>query len=180
MLLSDGEIREAVASGELLISPFDPTSDAVQPASVDLRLRPDLQVQSDAAILGIALDPEVVNVSDHLARYTDLVDISSGWDFKPGGFVLGRTMETIGLPWHLAGRVEGRSRLARLGVGVHVTAPKTDPGFHNSITLEIYNLGPWTLRLRAGMKICSLSVERLGRTAEHGYAGMFQGRRPAR
>ena len=109
MLLSDGEIREAVASGELLISPFDPTSDAVQPASVDLRLRPDLQVQSDAAILGIALDPEVVNVSDHLARYTDLVDISSGWDFKPGGFVLGRTLETIGLPCHLAGAWKGEA-----------------------------------------------------------------------
>ena len=115
-------------------------------------------------------------MSDHLQRYTELVDISNGWDFKPNSFIIGETVEVIGLPLDLAGRIEGRSRLARLGVGVHITAPKIDPGFHNTITLEIYNLGPWTLRLNAGMRICSLLVERLGKPAEQGYAGMFQGR----
>ena len=85
-------------------------------------------------------------------------------------------METVGLPFHLAGRVEGRSRLARLGVGVHITAPKIDPGFHNRITLEIYNLGPWTIELTGGMRICTLLVEKLNRPAMAGYAGIFQGR----
>lgn len=180
MLLSNAEIREAVESGELTLDPADFDGGALQPASVDLRLSAIIRVQRSEAIGGISVDPEELDVMDLLGRYTDTVDISGGWDFKPGGFVLGNTVETVGLPLDLAGRVEGRSRLARLGVGVHVTAPKIDPGFHNSITLEIYNLGPWTLRLTAGMKICSLSVERLGRAAEHGYAGMFQGRRPAR
>ncbi len=39
----------------------------------------------------------------------------------------------------------------------------------------MFNLGPWTIGLTANMRICSLVVERLGRTAEGGYQGMFQG-----
>lgn len=181
MLLSNAEIREAVDSGELTLDPVDFDGGALQPASVDLRLSAIIRVQRSEAIGGISVDPEKLDVMDLLERYTDPVDISpNGWDFEPGCFVLGNTIETVGLPLGLAGRVEGRSRLARLGVGVHVTAPKIDPGFHNSITLEIYNLGPWTVRLTAGMKICSLSVEKLGRAAKHGYAGVFQGNRQAR
>ena len=71
--------------------------------------------------------------------------------------------------------VEGKSSLARLGVGVHITAPKIDPGFNNSITLEMYNFGPFTVQLRKGMEICVLILERLGRPAKQGYSGQFQG-----
>ena len=113
-----------------------------------------------------------------LQNYTEDVDISASrppLELTPRQFVLGMTAETVGLPFDLAGRVEGRSRLARLGVGVHITAPKIDPGFRNRITLEIFNLGPWTIELTAGMQICTLLVERLGRPAESGYAGIFQG-----
>ena len=97
-------------------------------------------------------------------------------DLKPHQFMIGMTAETVGLPLNLAGRVEGRSRLARLGVGVHITAPKIDPGFRNRITLEIFNLGLWTIELTAGMRICTLLVERLSKPAKVGYEGIFQGR----
>ena len=40
MLLSDGELWEAIATGELLPTPFDPDSGNVQSAGIDLRLRP--------------------------------------------------------------------------------------------------------------------------------------------
>ncbi len=110
-----------------------------------------------------------------LRGYSEERDISDGWEFRPGRFAIGQTLETIRLPWHLSGRVEGRSRLARLGIGVHITAPKIDPGFDNRITLEIFNLGPWRIRLKAGMTICTLLVERLSELATQGYSGMFQG-----
>ena len=63
-----------------------------------------------------------------------------------------------------------------MGVGVHITAPKIDPGFHNRITLEIYNLGPWTIELTGGMRICTLLLEKLSRPVQQGYEGIFQGR----
>src|SRR5438132_8120272 len=56
---------------------------------------------------------------------------AEGFILKPGAFVLGWTEELIRLPHtsRLAARVEGRSSLARLGVGVHVTAPIIHAGF---------------------------------------------------
>ena len=177
MLLSDGEIKEAIANGDLA---FDPPleGEAIQPASIDLRLAPTIRVQSELPVLGVTLDPEALDVTRHIEAYTELKDLSGDgpWRLEPGRFIIGYTLERVSLPFHLGGRVEGRSRLARLGVGVHITAPKIDPGFHNQIALEIFNLGPWTIELKEGMRICTLLVEQLGRPAEVGYSGTFQGR----
>ena len=71
----------------------------------------------------------------YLEEHATKTDISvlGGFRLMPGDFVIGRTVETVGLSSLLSGRVEGRSRLARLGVGVHVTAPKIDPGTTKSL-----------------------------------------------
>lgn len=175
MLLSNGEIREAIASGELELGNVGTDSDSIQPASIDLHLDAAVRLQSAEPIPGITVHTDMVDISDLIVRHSTEVDISAGWRFAPGRFVIGQTVEIVKLPLHLSGRVEGRSRLARLGVGVHITAPKIDPGFHNHITLEMFNLGPWTIELKGGMTICTLLVERLGRPAESGYAGIFQG-----
>ena len=176
MLLSDSEIREAVESGHLVVEPFSVSN--LQAASLDLRLYPEIQVAGTEPVRGMTLDSESLNITDHINRYTDKVDISEVQTrrFEPGRFVIGQTLETIEIPVDLAGRVEGRSRLARLGVGVHLTAPKIDPGFRNPITLEMYNLGPWTIELRGGMTICTLLIEPLSRPVQDAYDGMFQGR----
>lgn len=175
MLLSDGEIRESLAAGDLIIEPLNDAN--IQYASVDLRLHEILHVQSREPVAGVSIDPELLQIRPFIQANTTEVDLSGEriWKLEPGGFVIGETLETVGFPLHLAGRVEGRSRLARLGVGVHITAPKIDPGFRNRITLEIFNLGPWAIELKAGMRICTLIVERLGRAAQAGYAGVFQG-----
>ena len=176
MLLSDGEIREAVESRHLGIEPFSVGN--IQSASIDLRLYWEIRAAGRDPVRGMTLDPETLNIQDHINRYTKLADISGEqtWRFEPGQFVIGQTLEWVEMPMDLAGRIEGRSRLARLGVGVHITAPKIDPGFRNRITLEMYNLGPWTIALSGGMTICTLMVERLSRPAREGYDGMFQGR----
>ena len=136
MLLSGDEILEAVEGKRLVIEPL--TEANLQPASIDLMLHHTIQVQRDTPVVGIKLNPETLDIQDHLERYTDNKDISEQpWEFKSHQFVIGRTVEIVGLPLDLAGRVEGRSRLARLGVGVHITAPKIDTGFKNQITLEI-------------------------------------------
>ena len=55
------------------------------------------------------------------------------------------------MPDSLMGLIEGRSSYARLGVTVHVTAPKIDPGFIGHITLEMANFGNAPVELRAGI-----------------------------
>ena len=71
------------------------------------------------------------------------------FDIEPRGFVLAQTLERVALPNDLMGLVEGRSSWARVGLSVHLTAPKIDPGFDGTITLEIANMGPATVQLVA-------------------------------
>jgi len=78
------------------------------------------------------------------------------------------------LPVHtrLAARVEGKSSLARFGLGVHITAPTIHSGFALPIRLEIMNHGYLPIRLREGMKICQLIFELTLGTPEKGFAPM--------
>lgn len=68
---------------------------------------------------------------------------------NPNHFVLAQTLERVHMPDSLMGFVEGRSSYARIGVSVHVTAPKIDPGFNGHITLEMANFGKLPVQLRA-------------------------------
>lgn len=63
--------------------------------------------------------------------------------------MLATTFERIQLPNDLMAWVEGRSTWARAGIGIHLTAPKIDPGFTGNIALEIVNMGPAGVELRS-------------------------------
>jgi len=152
MILSDDELKGALDSGELGISP---APEEFEPSSVDLHLDKLILKHSDEPVEGMNLDPTLLDISDHLTRYTEAASISEhGYLLGPGMFLIGRTFERVSLSNGIAGRVEGKSSLARLGMGVHITAPKIDPGFDNQITLEIFNLGPFTIKLSDQMKVC--------------------------
>ena len=86
----------------------------------------------------------------------------------PGEFVLGSTLEVCTLPDDLAGRLEGKSSLGRLGLLTHSTAGFIDPGFTGHITLELSNVANLPITLWPGMKIGQLCLLRLtspGRTS---------------
>ncbi|MYC28851.1 MAG: dCTP deaminase [Chloroflexi bacterium] len=176
MILSDLQILEMLDSGDLVITPFSSDSGSIQPASIDLRLGPTISDPGTNPVEGIYVDPNKLDVSSFIRSQSETRDISGEPLFlHPRQFVIGATLEHVTLSTRLGARVDGKSRLARLGVGVHITAPKIDPGFSNYITLEIFNLGPWTIMLQNEMEVCSLILEPLGRPALRGYEGAFQG-----
>jgi dCTP deaminase len=113
-----------------------------------------------------------------------------GHVIEPFSFLLGWTVERIQLPHtaRLAARVEGKSSLARLGLGVHVTAPTIHAGFGasedpqhlgSSIRLEMWNIGPFRIKLEKGMPICQLILEWVDGTPEKAYTGQFAVQGPA-
>jgi dCTP deaminase len=119
-------------------------------------------------------------------EHGETIDIpDGGYRLEPGTFHLGWTAEEIQLPpsARVAARVEGKSAMARLGVGVHVTAPTIHAGFGykprdpsypgTSLQLEIWNFGPLTIELKSGMRICQLILEEVHGTPEKGYEGKF-------
>jgi dCTP deaminase len=126
------------------------------------------------------LDPNHVDFSpeNSLADLTELVEIpAEGFALPCKTLFLGWTCEYIDLKTaaRLAGRVEGKSSLARLGLGVHITAPTIHSGFNGRIRLEIINHGGLPIRLRARMRICQLIFEATLGTPERGYKGQFSG-----
>ena len=87
--------------------------------------------------------------------------------------------ETIKLPIlsRVAARVEGKSSLARLGIGIHITAPTIHAGFEGPIQLEICNHGTVRVRLLVGMPVCQLIFEQTLGTPHKGYTGQFLGQK---
>lgn len=116
-----------------------------------------------------------VGFHQYMANYTQQTDIvtTGGFLLRPGDFIITETFERVHLSRLLSGRVEGRSRLARMGVGVHLTAPKIDPGFDTHITLELFHMGKRAVFLQYQASIWTLLVERLGIPSGNPYEGMF-------
>lgn len=168
MLLSDRDLRAALSTGELGVEPFDDS--LVQPASIDIRLDGLFRVFDNTRYTHI--DP--ARQQDEL---TTLVEPAPGDPFvlHPGEFVLGATLERCTLSDDLAGRLEGKSSLGRLGLLTHSTAGFIDPGFSGHITLELSNVANLPITLWPGMKIGQLCLFRLTSPAEHPYGSAAAG-----
>jgi dCTP deaminase len=170
MLLSDRDLLAEIDAGRLGIDPFDRT--LVQPSSVDVRLDRFFRVFNNYRYTHI--DP-----AEQQDDLTSLVESADGEPFvlHPGEFVLGSTFEVVTLPSDLAGRLEGKSSLGRLGLLTHSTAGFIDPGFTGHITLELSNVANLPITLWPGMKIGQLCLFRLSSAAEHPYGSAVYGSR---
>ena len=180
MILTDREIRIGIEGGSIIIDP-KPLSSAYSSTSVDLTLDPVFSIFKDQNQgLDIAIDPgkPEFNPEHLLGQLAEQITAGSdGYRLKPHTLVLASTAEYVDLrkSFRLAARVEGKSSLARIGLGVHVTAPTVHAGFDGRIRLEIVNHGKHPIILRGGMKICQLIFEQTLGTPEKGYAGRFAG-----
>lgn len=195
MILSDREIRAALARGALRITPV-PGDEAWSSTAVDLRLDKDLTLWKALGGHGVeaVVCPTSPEYDFHAVRdnYSEPIQVPpGGYVFRRQSFLLGWTVEKICLPHQsrLAARVEGKSSLARLGVGIHVTAPTIHAGFGykhgdpaypgSPLQLEMWNVGPLDVKLEAGMPICQLIFEIVDGTPEKGYEGRFSVQGPA-
>jgi dCTP deaminase len=148
MILSQSDLRKAVATGDI---GFSPSLEEKQwgEASVDLRL--GFQFTKIRKCDGIKFS---------LAEGLSTIGAMQIWDtrelkekdsfgkteqfyLEPGEFILAKTYEAITVPKNLIAHVEGRSTYARMGLSMHQTAPWIQPGWKNTpIILEIMNNGP--------------------------------------
>ena len=162
MILSDRTINEKLRSGELIIDPLG--ENAVQPASVDVRLDAEILVFRNSWRTHI----DVTQPADDVV---ERVYIEEGRPFllHPGQFALGSTLERVAIPNDVVARIEGKSSLARYGLLIHSTAGFVDPGWDGKLTLEFSNVGILGITLRAGMKIGHISFTQLTTPADNPY-----------
>lgn len=162
MIFSDRSIREAIAGGRIHIDPYDEAM--VQPSSIDLRCDSVFRVFENHKYA--LIDPKAPQED-----LTVTVSATEGQPFilHPGEFVLGSTLEVIGLADDVVARLEGKSSLGRIGLLIHSTAGFIDPGFRGQVTLELSNVANLPIAIYPGMKIGQVSFYELSTPADHPY-----------
>jgi dCTP deaminase len=186
MYLSDRDVQWAIERKLLIVeSPEGDRSPKVDPSSVDLRLDriDEAKVWDIAAYnkhVSIGGGDAVLHVGSDRYTYGDMsrfliappaqdlsnekqLVFSNGVEIfvRPGGFLLWQTKEKIGTPKvdpRYICFVDGKSTRARTGLLVHLTAPTIHAGWSGNVTLEIANLGPFTLGRKENDVIAQITV----------------------
>jgi dCTP deaminase len=164
-LLTHDAIIGEITRGTIMIEPrLDP--EQIRQASIDLRLGNVFRIfeKSD--------QPIAIREATNYQDFTKEI-IAEEITLHPQETVLGVTVEKITLPNNMVGWLEGRSRFARLGLLIHISAGLIQPGVSNKQVLEITNLSPNVMTLFAGEKICQLAFQRTEGSAN--YEGQFEG-----
>jgi dCTP deaminase len=167
MILSDRDIKKAIADGRITITPVPDFAVQLGSCSIDLKLGSRFRVFNHSKMPFI--DPNNPVQSETLMSE---ITVREGDPFilQPGDFVLATTRESFRLPDNLLARLEGRSSLGRLGIVVHSTASVFDPGWNGVVVMELGNLGRMPVALYPGMRICALTFEELSSPAEVPYS----------
>src|SRR3990167_5617420 len=160
MILSDRDIKEYIKRGHIEIS-----GDKlyIGPASVDLHLG------SKTKILVNKSEVIIDSKEDNSSMFEDFDFSEKGYiKIYPNEFYVMSTEERIKLDKNVAGFLQGRSSLARLGIQVHC-AGFFDPGFEGSAVLEVTNLTQSIIKLYPGMRICQMIFIPTLNSSEIGY-----------
>jgi dCTP deaminase len=161
MFLSDVDIEKGVASGAIVLEPFE--VERLQPASYDIRLGNTFLVNDAHSIQ--AIDP-----AKKIYPQTQTLTVPDGEEFvlHPGVSILGYTKEKFGSNEYLI-ELNGKSSLARIGLIVHNSASIVNPGHFLNMALELCNLNNVPIVLRPGMEIAQLTFSPLSSPSRQSY-----------
>ena len=163
VLTRDAILRE-LESGRLRLEPF--SMDQVGAASIDLHLGDELRVPTEVVNGPIDVTDEATPES-----FTRVIAFEKPYVLAPGHTVHGITRERLFLPPDLCAWIEGRSRIARLGLTVHVSSGFVQPGVSNHQVLEMSNVSGRALAIHPGIRICQIVLQRTEGSAV--YRGKF-------
>ncbi len=166
VVLTKDVILSKIRKNRIKIEPFNEAN--IGPASMDLTLGNEFRVFKSHIKEHFVTDEAAAERITKEVIIPDHETIS----IKPGELILGITREKITLPNNICGWLQGRSRFARLGLMVHITASLMQPGISNRQVLELYNASKVTLRIPPGIKICQFVFEECKGNAK--YSGRYK------
>lgn len=167
-ILPDWLIEQYIAQNKIKISSIDKNwQSSIDQVSIDFHLGGNIKLFKGGAYRFI--DTKRGLPDDAMEE----INLEEGDPFilEPGAFAIATTRESLKLPNDILGRLEGKSSLARLGILVHSTAARFDPGWDGAPVLELGNLGPKPAILYCGMPICAFTFEKLAAPVKMSYAG---------
>lgn len=176
MLLARNEILKLVKKRKIAITPFDESQ--VRDFTIQLHLGYLFRKPKKTRKL-IGKKEIIIEINEKTSSddyYYDKffekpIAIHDYFTLKPGEFALATTLEKVKLSNNIAGILDGKSKIARLGLFIHVSSQLVKPGIENITVLELYNAGPFIIKLRPGSQICQLSLHTISSNSK--YNGSF-------
>jgi dCTP deaminase len=166
MILSDKDIKKYIQEKKIIINPEPDFEKQLGPCSLDLHLGGSFKTFKPTQYPYLDLKRRT-----NFEEIMEEINIGDGGPFilQPKEFVIAVTKEEIILSNDIMGRLDGRSSLGRLGLVVHSTAARFDPGWKGKAVMELGNLGIMPIILFEGMRICAMTFETLSSPAEIPY-----------
>lgn len=166
----DWVIKEYIKKGTIKIDPLPKDwEENVDEVTIDFHLGNKLRVFTDEGLNTI--DTRYASKED-MESMLRLVELKPGQPFilTEHDFVIATTKERLTLPSDIIGHLHGKSSLARLGVVVHSTAARFDPGWDGHPVLEFGTfLKGKKLVIYEGSPICAFSFEKLPAPVSRSY-----------
>lgn len=184
MILPDYELKQWIVNGGIAGSDHY----EINPASVDLsfsgrfkrQINPDTDVWNLWRSLlhqpGEAIKAERIQAFIKGRRqWTGTLEADKFVIF-PDEVVLVDTNEVLTIPDNLAGLLQLKSSIGRMGLN-HLHSGWFDPGFCGTATLELHNVGLWPQVLERNQRIIQFILIRLTSPPERAYwqTGRYQG-----
>ncbi|HZM64115.1 MAG TPA: hypothetical protein VFB59_03215 [Candidatus Saccharimonadales bacterium] len=157
MILSNEQIRQAVAAEDIVITPYQP--DLLEGITYPLHL---------GDIISRPRTNKVINVSSDIVEIDSIPVGEEGYLLKPKDMVVWRTQERVRLSGRVVAEIDGRSRMALVGVMPVAASRFILPGSNEYQELEICNTGRNAVLLTSGLYIGKLLFHQVGEPLQAG------------
>jgi dCTP deaminase len=156
--LPDWAIKEYIKSGGIKIKNLSRTWEKdIDQVSMDFHLGKRILIPTMGRHIVIDIRKGVDK-----SMYEEInLKVGEAITIRPGQFFIGETLEVLTLPNDIIGRLEGKSSFARLGIVIHQTSARFDPGWDGPAALELRNNSDNDVVIYCGDKICAFAFERL-------------------
>ncbi len=160
--LPDWAIKEFIKKGIIKIDPLPKDwEETLDEVTMDFHLGSVLKVFTNEGLNTI--DTRYTS-KEEMEGMMKVINLKPGQPFilTENDFVIATTKEKLTIPEDIIGHLHGKSSLARLGIVVHSTAARFDPGWDGCPVLEFGTfLRGKKIVIYEGAPICAFSFERL-------------------
>lgn len=168
--LPDWAIKEAIKQGLIKIDPLPENwEELVDEVTIDLHLGSTIKVFNRGGL--DTIDTRYTS-KEEIEGMMQTVHLKPGQPFilTENEFVIAATKERLTLPSNVIGQLNGKSSLARIGVVVHSTAARFDPGWDGAPVLEFGTfLRGKKIVIYEGAPICAFSFEKMSAGVDRAY-----------
>ncbi len=153
MILASSELEKIASSVATGLNAYN-----IQGASIDLAIGETAKIQTSTKTINL-LEKETFD------DIYEEVDLTKGYELKPGTYMYASTIETVSIPIDCCGILLPRSSFARIGMILPMSM-YANPGYEGNLPIVIFNASPASVIIPPYYRIMQLLLVKLDGTAK--------------